>query len=80
VRAIARVLGLDFLPVQTERYDLVIPSGLLRSHPALGPFLDALLRPEVRAEIEALGGYDTRETGQVVDWAGPSRPRRRRHL
>ena len=74
VLAIARLHGLDFLRLQTERYDLVIPSGLLRSHPALGPFLDALIRPEVRAEIEALGGYDTRETGRVVDWALRRRP------
>jgi molybdate-binding protein/DNA-binding XRE family transcriptional regulator len=75
VLAIARLHGLDFLPVQTERYDLVIPTGLLQSHPALGPFLDALLSPEVRAEIEALGGYDTRETGRVVDWKGHPRGR-----
>jgi len=81
VQAIARLHGIGFLPVQTERYDLVIPSGLLRSHPALGPFLDALLSPQVRAEIEALGGYDTRETGRVVDWArGRPRPTRPRKL
>jgi len=78
VRPIARMLKLDFLPVQTERYDLVIPSPLLHAHPGLARFLDALLSREVRAEIEALGGYDTRETGQVVDWTARASGRRRR--
>lgn len=72
VRPIAELLGLGFVPVQTERYDLVIPSRLLVTHPALPAFVDALLSPEVRAEIDALGGYDTRETGHTVDWAKPS--------
>jgi molybdate-binding protein/DNA-binding XRE family transcriptional regulator len=76
VRPVARMLGLEFLPLQTERYDLVIPNRLLSTHPLLGGFLDALLSREVRAEIEAVGGYDTRETGRRVEWVGPpgSRP------
>ena len=71
VRPIATLLGLDFLPLQTERYDLVIPTRLLGTHPAVPAFVDALLSREVRAQIEALGGYDTRETGRVVDWSMP---------
>ncbi|HEY7512317.1 MAG TPA: substrate-binding domain-containing protein [Vicinamibacteria bacterium] len=69
VRPIARLLGLDFLPLQAERYDLVVPNRLLQSHPVLGGFLDALLSRDLRADIEALGGYDTRETGRKVEWA-----------
>jgi molybdate-binding protein/DNA-binding XRE family transcriptional regulator len=68
VLTVARLLGLDFMSLQTERYDLVMPSALLRSHSGLEAFLDALLSPQVRADIEALGGYDTRETGRRVDW------------
>ena len=70
VRPIARLFGLAFLPLQTERYDLVIPNRLLASHPALPGFIDALLSREVRADLEALGGYDVRETGRRVEWAG----------
>jgi molybdopterin molybdotransferase/putative molybdopterin biosynthesis protein len=73
VRPIARLLGLDFVPLQAERYDLVVPNRLLESHPLLGGFLDALLSPEVRADLEALEGYDTRETGRRVDWKGARR-------
>lgn len=66
VEAIARLLGLGFLPLQTERYDLVIPSPMLGGHPGVARLLEALVSREVRAEIEALGGYSTRETGRVV--------------
>lgn len=75
VRPVGQLLGLTFLPLQTERYDLVMPNRLLAGHAVLAGFLDALLSREVRAEIDALGGYDTRETGRRVDWL-PGRPRR----
>jgi molybdate-binding protein/DNA-binding XRE family transcriptional regulator len=77
VRPVARLLGLTFLPLQTERYDLVIPDRLLAGHPVLAGFLDALLSHEVRAELDALGGYDIGETGRRVEWAG-GRPGRSR--
>lgn len=67
VEAIAGLLGLGFIPLQTERYDLVIPSEFLTGHPGVGRLLEALVSREVRAEIEALGGYSTRETGRVVE-------------
>ena len=66
VESIARLLGLGFVPLQTERFDLVIPSGFFSGHPGVARLLEALVSREVRAEIEALGGYSTRETGQVV--------------
>ncbi len=69
VRSAARVWGLDFVPLQEERYDLVIPEHLLRVHPSLTDFLDTLVSKTLRTEIEALGGYDTRETGRVVEWS-----------
>lgn len=66
VEAVARLLGLDFLPLQTERYDLLIPSPMLSGHPGVARLLEALVSREVRAEIEALGGYSTRDTGRIV--------------
>jgi molybdate-binding protein len=68
VEAVARLLGLDFMPLQTERYDLAIPTGYLKSHRGLSRFLDTLVSRGVRAELQALGGYDTRDTGRKVDW------------
>ncbi len=67
VRSAATILGLDFIPLQEERYDLVIPTPYLTTHPALSSFLDAIVSRPFRTEIEALGGYDTRQTGKIQD-------------
>jgi molybdate-binding protein len=71
VEAIAGLLGLGFVPLQTERYDLVIPQAFLTGHPGVARLHEALVSREVRAEIEALGGYSTRDTGKVVE-QGPT--------
>ncbi len=77
VEAIARLLGLAFIPLQTERYDLVIPSAFLTGHPGVSRLLEALVSREVRAEIGALGGYSTRDTGKVVEQRAPRPPKAR---
>lgn len=65
VRSAARMLGLDFIPLQEERYDLVIPTAFLTSHRGLSVLLDTIVSRPFRTEIDALGGYDTRDTGKV---------------
>jgi len=65
VEAAARLMGLDFIPLQEERYDLVMPSRYLTTHPGLSILLDTIVSHPFRREIEALGGYDTRDTGKV---------------
>jgi molybdopterin molybdotransferase/putative molybdopterin biosynthesis protein len=65
MRSAARLLNLDFIPLQEERYDLVIPTDHLTDHPILSMFLDTIVSRPFRTEIEALGGYDMRETGKV---------------
>ncbi|MES1261501.1 MAG: substrate-binding domain-containing protein [Acidobacteriota bacterium] len=62
-RAAARVLGLDFIPLVSERYDLAIR----REHldlPAIQTLLDTLSRSGFRRELEGLGGYDIRGAGE----------------
>lgn len=68
VGSAARLLGLHFLPIQQERYDLVLPTAYLDLHPHLSVLLDVLVSRAFRTEVDALGGYDTRETGNIVDW------------
>ncbi len=65
VGAAAKVMGLDFIPLVTERYDLVIPKGFL-SLPAVTSLLELLYRSEFRCQLEAFGGYDTSITGTEV--------------
>ena len=64
-RSAARAFGLSFVPLATERYDLVIR----RAHaglPAVEALLDALHRGALRRRLEALAGYDTQHTGDVL--------------
>jgi molybdate-binding protein/DNA-binding transcriptional regulator YhcF (GntR family) len=68
VESAALAFGLDFVPLTTERYDLVIPEDGWQSAPvqALGGWLNTAA---ARKDIAALGGYDVAETGQVM-WVG----------
>jgi len=63
--AVARVFGLHFIPLVSERYDLVIRRQSLDS-PRIQNLLDTLSRSNFRRELEGLGGYDTRVAGQRV--------------
>lgn len=65
VRSAANLFGLDFIPLQQSRYDLVIPKTFLANHPSIGNLLEAIVSRQFRTEIEALGGYDTSETGKI---------------
>ncbi|MGO9229424.1 MAG: substrate-binding domain-containing protein [Bryobacteraceae bacterium] len=64
-KAAARVFGLDFIPLLSERYDLVIRKTVLNS-PAVQALLDTLGRAAFRRELEGLGGYDTRSAGDRI--------------
>ena len=57
ILAAARALGLDFVPVATERFDLCIPKVHL-GDPRVVAVLDTLQSSEFRQAVRALGGYD----------------------
>jgi molybdate-binding protein/DNA-binding XRE family transcriptional regulator len=62
-RAAARVFGLDFIPLASERYDLAIRLPHL-DYPPVATLLDTLNRAAFRRELEGLGGYDTSAAGR----------------
>jgi molybdate-binding protein/DNA-binding XRE family transcriptional regulator len=64
-RSAARPFGLDFLPLTSERYDLVIRNEHLELA-AMERLLETLTQAAFRRELEALCGYDTRETGRRI--------------
>jgi molybdate-binding protein/DNA-binding XRE family transcriptional regulator len=64
-RSAARAFGLNFLPLATERYDLVMRRQSAHL-PAVEALLDVLNRAAVRKKLEMLAGYDTRHTGEVL--------------
>jgi putative molybdopterin biosynthesis protein len=65
IRSAAQLFDLDFVPLQAARYDLVVPKAYLKSHPTLAHLFETLLSRRFRDELNALGGYDTSETGTV---------------
>ena len=62
VKAAAVAMGLDFLPMEEERYDLVIPEHFLSEGP-VQVLLDLLRRPVLHRRVGSLGGYDTSNMG-----------------
>jgi putative molybdopterin biosynthesis protein len=46
---------------------LVIPKVYYETLNGLKVLLDTMVSKPFREELEALGGYDTRETGRIVD-------------
>ena len=67
VQSVASICGLDFVPLQRERYDLVIPKAHYETRHGLRVLLDTIVSKPFRDELDALGGYDTREIGKVVE-------------
>jgi putative molybdopterin biosynthesis protein len=64
-RSAARAFALDFIPMHSERYDLILRRSTLEL-PAAKAFLDVLQRSLLRRKLETLAGYDTTQTGAVL--------------
>lgn len=70
VRAAANALGLPFVPVGMEEYDLVIPRRFLAME-AMQALLDVIRSESFRKTVESMGGYGTEKTGQIIwEYAG----------
>lgn len=65
VLAAARALGLDFIPVATEQYDLVIPVEYMND-PRISILLDTMCSLAFKERVLALGGYGVERTGQEI--------------
>ena len=65
ILAAARALGLDFVPLFNERYDLVVPQEHYESD-LLAPLFATVRSPGFSATVEALGGYDCAAIGEVL--------------
>ena len=61
IEAAARSFGLDFMPLASERYELIVPA----QDKLLPMFLELIAATEFQQADEALGGYDLKESGQA---------------
>jgi len=65
IRAAALAMGLDFIPLASERYDLAIPQEHF-DHPGVLQLLETIATPAFREAVSALGGYDISGMGRLV--------------
>jgi putative molybdopterin biosynthesis protein len=63
IYAAAKALGLDFIPVEREQYDLIIPSRMT-GDPNIRLVLETIGSQEFRERVTALGGYEPSRSGQ----------------
>lgn len=65
IRAAAQALGLDFVSVAEERYDLCIPHEYMET-PYIKRLFDVIRMEEFRRAVFELGGYDLRDCGKIM--------------
>lgn len=64
IMAAAKALDLDFIPVLSEQYDLVIPSSFVNDH-KIQLLISVARSKEFRKRVEALGGYNPEKSGAL---------------
>lgn len=64
LRAASRQYSSDFIPLFTERFDLVLRSETMNL-PAVQILLEQINSTDFRRQVETFGGYDTSSTGDV---------------
>lgn len=65
IQAAANALGLDFIAVVTEQYDLVIPDRFYDTD-KIQVLLQTIRTQSFQERVSLLGGYSTRRTGEVI--------------
>ena len=65
IYAAAKALNLDFIPVVTEQYDLAIALEYFETAP-IKILLEIINSREFKKQVQALGGYNTENTGKVI--------------
>jgi putative molybdopterin biosynthesis protein len=61
----AKALGMDFVPLEEERYDLIVPHEHF-DDPRVQKVIGVLRSGEFRAQIEGLGGYNPSRMGEEI--------------
>jgi len=61
----SQVDGIEFIPLQEERYDLVIKESDLK-YPIYKLIINTIQSDEFKKEIQGLGGYDLKDIGKIL--------------
>ena len=70
IHAAAKALDLEFIPVVTEQYDLIIPEKHFHTR-NIGVLIETIRSDAFKDRVLALGGYHTEKTGEIV-WKSSS--------
>lgn len=62
----AKIVGIDFVPLTTERYDLVILKTP-KNDKLISIVKEILSSQQFQSEINAIGDYDTSQTGSIIN-------------
>jgi putative molybdopterin biosynthesis protein len=65
IYAAAKALQLDFIPVVTEEYDLIIPEIYFDTE-AVQVLMETIRSPVFQERVRKLGGYSTEKTGEII--------------
>lgn len=65
IYAAAAALTLDFIPIVTEQYDIVIPEEHIQTE-MIQTLLDIIKTDLFKSRVHALGGYGTQNTGKEI--------------
>jgi molybdopterin molybdotransferase/putative molybdopterin biosynthesis protein len=65
VLSAARALGLDFLPIATEQYDLIVPEEYMDDEKVL-IMLEVMAGRTFKETVSAMGGYGVDRTGEEI--------------
>jgi putative molybdopterin biosynthesis protein len=65
IAAAAQALGLDFIPLYQERYDLIIPQRYYEDI-LLQPLLELLSDRDFKNTVASLAGYNIDQMGQEI--------------
>jgi putative molybdopterin biosynthesis protein len=70
IYAAAKALGLEFIPVSEERYDLIIREDAWED-PKVGVLMEVIRSDRFRDMVQSLGGYDPSNSGSIIGiWDG----------
>ena len=65
-RTTANLLGLDFIPLTRERFDMLVPKDRFFTR-GIQVLLGIIGSREFRERVDTLGGYDVTESGRIIN-------------
>ena len=68
VRSVADAMGLSFIPLCLEQYDLLLEKRTL-SEPRMETVIGLIRSPNFAEQLDRLGGYSTERSGEII-WEG----------